>query len=171
MMWVWFYSFARVVGLTYAALGLRGHSLPPINTNQNHLPAGVLRDGVLSVDLQIVKGAWHPESDDGVAVSVYAFGEVGRPLENPGPLIRVPQGTIIHTSVRNTLDVPVTVHGLSDPAVGESDVGEKGTRIAPGAVTHITFKASTAGLYFYWGGTEANDLKLRHGIDAELTGA
>jgi hypothetical protein len=50
-----------------------------------------------------------------MALSVYSFGEVGRPLQNPGPLIRVPQGTEIQTSIHNTLAVPVTIHGLGDP--------------------------------------------------------
>jgi hypothetical protein len=27
------------------------------------------------------------------------------------------------------------------------------------------------GLYFYWGAAEVEDLKLRYGIDSELTGA
>src|SRR5689334_13855258 len=39
-------------------------SLPPIVGNENHVPAGSLRDGVLSVQLNIAKGEWHPEADD-----------------------------------------------------------------------------------------------------------
>jgi hypothetical protein len=75
----------------------------PIEINQNHAPAGVLRDGVLAVQLEIGNGEWHPEADDGIALTVYAFGEVGRPLQNPGPLIRVPQGTVIQASLHNSL--------------------------------------------------------------------
>jgi len=171
MIWAWLYPIARVLGITFAALGLRGHSVLPIDVNQNHVPSGVLRDTVLTVNLEIAQGEWHPESDDGMTLSVYAFGQVGHPLENPGPLIRVPQGTVIHASLRNTLSVPVTVHGLRDPAGGEPAGGDMGIRVAPGTVTQITFKASTPGLYFYWGASEVDDLKLRHGIDSELTGA
>jgi hypothetical protein len=29
---------------------------------------------VLTVQLEIAKGEWHPEADDGMALSVYAFG-------------------------------------------------------------------------------------------------
>src|SRR2546423_5637197 len=100
MTWTWLYHSGTVLGVAVAALGLRGHLLPPIDANQNHVPAGVLRDGALTVDLQIAEGEWHPESDEGIALSVYAFGEVGHALQNPGPLIRVPQGTLIRASLR-----------------------------------------------------------------------
>lgn len=148
------------------ALVISADSLPSIETNQNHAPAGVLRDGVLKIRLEIAKGEWHPEADDGIVLSVYAFGEAGRPLQNPGPLIRVPQGTEIQASLHNTLAVPVNVHGLGSPEDGEAVV-----HLAPGAVKQVRFEAKTPGLYFYWGTLESDDLKLRHGADSELTGA
>ena len=141
--------------------------LPPIVANQNHAPAGALRDGVLSVQLEIAKGEWHPESDYGIALAVYAFGEAGRPLQNPGPLIRVAQGTEIRASVRNTLSVPITVHGLADP----HSTPDPGIRIASGEVRQVSFRATTPGLFLYWGASDDEDLKLRYGIDSELTGA
>ena len=129
-------------------------------------PAGVLRNGVLTIHLEIAKGEWHPEADDGIALSVYAFGEPGRPLQNPGPLVRVPQGTEIRGSLRNRLDQPITVHWPGDSSSGETVV-----HITPGALEPVRFKAATPGLYFYWGASEVDDLKLRYGIDSELTGA
>ena len=147
-----------------ATFGFSIDSLPSIIANQNHTAAGVLRDGVLMVQLEIAKGEWHPEADDGMALSVYAFGESGRPLQNPGPLIRVQQGTEIRARLHNTLAVPITVHGLGEP--GSDAV----VRIAPGTTEQVTFKATSPGLYFYWGASEVEDLKLRHGIDSELTG-
>ncbi len=92
----------------------------PIEINRNDTPAGVLRDGVLGVRLEIAKGEWHPEADDGIALSVYAFGEIGHPLQSPGPLFRVPQGTEIRVSLHNTLAVPINVHGLGDSSGGEA---------------------------------------------------
>jgi len=133
--------------------------------NQNHAPAGVLRDSVLSFHLEIAKGEWHPEDDAGIALAVYAFGESGRPLQNPGPLIRVPQGTEIRASLHNSLTVPTTVHGLMEP--GSDDA----VHVAPGATEPVSFKATTPGVYFYWGAAEVEDVKLRYGIDSELTGA
>ena len=154
-----------LISLPGAPFALAADSLPPIIANQNHVPAGTLRDGVLLIQLEIAKGEWRPEADDGVALPVYAFGEAGRALQNPGPLIRVPQGTEIRATVHNILAVPVTVHGLGSP--GADSV----VRIAPGMVEHVTFKAAVPGLYFYWGSSGADDLKLRHDIDSELTGA
>jgi manganese oxidase len=135
-----------------------------IAANPNHSPAGVLRDGVLTIQIEIARGEWRPEAENGVALSVYAFGEVGHGLQNPGPLIRVPQGTEIRVQLNNSLPVPVTVHGLGNP-------GNDTAHISPRSIAQVAFKATTPGLYFYWGATEADDLKLRHGIDAELTGA
>jgi FtsP/CotA-like multicopper oxidase with cupredoxin domain len=158
---------ARVLAMWFALpiFASATTSLPPIIANQNHAPAGVLRGGVLSLQLEIAKGEWRPEADGGIALSVYAFAEKAHPLQNPGPLIRVPQGTEIHTSLHNTLAVPVVVHGLGDPG------GESAVQVPPRALEQVTFKATTPGLYFYWGATEGEDLKLRHGIDSELTGA
>jgi FtsP/CotA-like multicopper oxidase with cupredoxin domain len=141
-------------------------SLPLIHSNQNHTPAGVLQGGILTIQLEIAKGNWHPEAEDGIALSVYAFGEAGKPLQNPGPLIRVPQGTEIRTSLHNSLSVPVAVHGFGDPLAENASV-----HVAPGAIEQVRFKATNPGLYFYWGTTEGDDLKLRHGVDSELTGA
>jgi manganese oxidase len=144
---------------------LLGESLPPIAINANHKPSGILRDGVLTIHLEIAKGEWYPEADDGLALAVYAFGEAGRPLQNPGPLIRVPLGTEIHASLLNKLPVPIAVHGLGDS--GSDSV----VRVAPGAREQVRFRAATPGLYFYWGSSDTDDLKLRYGVDSELTGA
>lgn len=149
-----------IVGASFAAQSL------PIEANQNHRPAGMLRDGTLTIHLEIAKGEWHPEADDGMALSIYAFREVGHPLQNPGPLIRVPRGTQIQASLHNTLDVPITIHGL-----GSSKDGTAVARLEPGAEQQLKLTADTPGLYLYWASTETDDLKLRYGIDSELTGA
>ena len=164
--WIYRVGVSLFVFFTLASFGLATDVLAPIVANQNHAPAGILRDGELSIQLEIGKGQWHPEADDGKALSVYAFGEAGHPLQNPGPLIRVPQGTEIHASLHNNLTVPITVHGLAD--VGDSNAT---VLIEPGTSQQVKFKAATAGLSSYWGASEADDLKLRHGIDSELTGA
>jgi len=145
--------------------GFSTDPLPPIIVNQNQSAAGILRDGLLTVQIEIGKGEWHPEADDGIALSVYAFGEAGHPPRNPGPLIRVVEGTDVRASLHNTLTVPITVHGLGAPG------SEAVVRIGPGEVEQVRFKATTPGLYFYWGAAEVNNLKLRHGIDSQLNGA
>lgn len=144
---------------------MAANPLPPVLANQNHIPAGSLHGGVLSLQLEIAKGEWHPEAENGMALAVYAFGEKGHSLQNPGPLIRVPQGSEVRVSLHNTLTVPVTVHGLSQPG------SASWVNIAPGATTDVNFRAITPGVFFYWGATEVQDVKSRHGVDSELTGA
>src|SRR5260370_12410869 len=70
--------------------------LPRIAANNNRTPAGELTGGVLTIKLELRQGRWQPENENGGALTVYAFGEAGRTLQNPGPLIRVPQGTDVH---------------------------------------------------------------------------
>jgi len=165
--WPWITASHRIYLLcwTLAASGLWAQSLPPIAINDNHTSSGILRDGVFNIKLEIAKGGWHPEADDGTEVAVYAFGESGHPLENPGPLIRVPAGTEIDASLHNQLPVAITVHGLGNSA------GNSAVHVGSGATEHVRFKATRPGLYFYWGASDADDLKLRYGIDSELTGA
>ena len=165
----WFWKVGSLVAIFWglSSFCLSVDQLPPIIVNRNHEPAGELHSGVLTLRLQIAQGEWHPEADDGFALPVYAFGEVGHELQNPGPLIRVSQGTEIRTDLHNSLAVPITLHGLGDP----SGNGDAIVRIAPGATEHLIFNASTSGVYFYWGASEAETLQLRHGIDSELTGA
>lgn len=158
-------SLLLAVSIVLGAVTLAAQTTP-IDVNENHTSAGVLRDGVLTIQLEIGRGEWHPEANDGVALSVYAFGEVGHHLQNPGPLMRVPQGTEIHASVRNTVAVPINVHGLAD-----SNGGEPILHIEPQEVKQVRFRAITPGLYFYWGSAQSDDLKMRYGIDSELTGA
>jgi FtsP/CotA-like multicopper oxidase with cupredoxin domain len=153
-----------VLNSSLLALPSWSASLHPIAANPNHSPAGILNDGILTIQLEIARGEWHPEAEDGVELSVYAFGETGHELQNPGPLIRVPQGTEIRASLHNTLPVPVTIHGLGTSS-------DAATHLAPGTMAQVTFKAATQGLYLYWGGIDVDDLTQRYGIDSELTGA
>lgn len=160
----WFAVLALVLSVPAFAYSA---ALPPIVANQNHTSAGELRDGILTVNLEIGEGDWYPEADNGLALSVYAFGERGKPLQNPGPLIRVPQGTEIRASLHNALAIPVSIHGLGERR-GDNDAV---VRIAPGAVAEAQFIETKPGLYLYWGATEIDDLKLRNSVDAELSGA
>src|SRR5260370_711538 len=98
-------------------------NLPRIATHNNTVPAGVFRNGVLNLNLEIVKGEWYPEAEDGPHVAVYAFAEAGQAPSIPGPLIRVPEGAQIRLRVHNTLAVPVRLYiwnqrpGKDDPVI------------------------------------------------------
>lgn len=124
--------------------------LPQVAANDNRAPAGELRNGVLAIGLVIAKGEWRPGIYGGKAIPVYAFGEEGKPLENPGPLIRVPQGTTIHATVHNQLRVAATVYGLSArPSGGKGDF-----TVQPNESREVTFNAGQPGTYYYMGETE-----------------
>jgi manganese oxidase len=141
--------------------------LPTIAANDNRSPAGELRDGVLTISLELGEGQWHPESEEGEALTVYAIGEAGRSLQNPGPLIRVPQGTAIHAIVHNALPVAATVHGLHERPGNEKDA----LNLQAGATQEVSFKVGEPGVYYYWASTTDNTLERRMPIETQLGGA
>jgi manganese oxidase len=109
----------------------------PVAANQNRIAAGTLRDGVLTLALEARTGMWRPQSDDGGGVVVQAFAEAGRPLQNPGPLVRVRAGTRLDITVPNTLDSVLVVYGLHSRPGSEDDT----IHIAPRAVRSVSFTA------------------------------
>jgi len=138
-----------------------------IVTHDNRTEAGTLQDKVLTIRLVAAPGTWFPEEKDGPGHDVYAFGEEGGPLSNPGPMIRVPVGTEIRMTVRNAIpDAPLTVHGLHDRPGGGRSI------TVPAGATHaVTFRVSTPGTYFYWGSTrETTALQRRYGVETQLSG-
>src|SRR5512145_2306196 len=81
--------------------------------NDNRRPAGTLRDGELTVSLEVRAATWYPEGDNGPSLRVAAFAEAGAQPQIPGPLLRVPAGTVIEASIRNALpDSAIAVHGF-----------------------------------------------------------
>jgi len=80
--------------------------------NDNRTPAGEAHEGVLRLHLRASRGAWRPEGETGRVLAVEAFGETGKPLQVPAPLIRVQQGTVIAGTIHNGLDSTLRVHGL-----------------------------------------------------------
>ncbi|MGH7593300.1 MAG: hypothetical protein ACRELE_05550, partial [Gemmatimonadales bacterium] len=74
--------------------------------NGNQHAAGVLNDGILRVSLETRTGMWYPEGPNGQSLEVADWAEPGQPLQNPGPLIAVPAGTLVQATLRNTLGRP-----------------------------------------------------------------
>ena len=142
--------------------------LPVIRANHNDRPAGSLANGVLTLRLVARDGVWHPEAEDGVGIPVRAFAEEGRALENPGPLIRVPEGTEIRVRVRNAIPgATLVVHGLTT----HPDEGADSLVIAPGGERETRFRAGERGTYFYWATTSGVTLPKRRSVDTQLSGA
>ena len=142
--------------------------LPRIHANQNDHAAGSFANGVLTVRLEARLGLWHPEAETGMGIAVQAFAEEGKPLEDPGPLIRVPQGTEIRVTIRNAiLGKTLVVHGLG----ARPGVAADSLVIAPGAVVETRFLAGAPGTYFYWATTTGVPIGNRRTVDSQLTGA
>lgn len=140
-----------------------------IATNDNRMPAGTFRDGIYYIDLETRTGNWFPETKEAASLPVYAFAEKGKPMQIPGPLIRVPRGTEIHASITNNIkEHALVLHGFySRPGnINDSVV------IAPGETKTIQFNAGIAGTYFYKGSASEltiDGLPFRE--DSQLYGA
>lgn len=142
-------------------------SVPRIDANSNRVAAGRMVAGELRVHLETRLGRWFPEGDRDPSQIVQAFAEVGRPLQIPGPLLRVRTGTRIRATIRNSLSAPVTLHGLHTRPGSAIDT----LRIPPGTTRDVSFLAGAPGTYFYWGSTTGSNLETRNGIDSQLSGA
>lgn len=120
--------------------------LPIVHPNDNRIPAGRMRGDTLTLELEVRRATWRPEADSGPGLEVAAFGEAGRDPEIPGPLIRVPTGTVIAATVANRLsDSTITVHGLFTHGTGTGD----SLVLRPGASATVTFAAGAPGTYLY----------------------
>ncbi len=167
---------SKIIGLTRGVLTLvlvpvalaAQSSLSRIATNDNRIPAGTLKNGILSVTLEIRNGAWYPEADNGPTVEVQAFGEPGKKPSTPGPLIRVPEGTEIRLTLRNTLhDSPARVFGM----VSRPSEDDDGITVPANGEKTVRFMARTPGTYYYWGTTRDHSIRNRSAAESQLSGA
>lgn len=139
-------------------------ALPTIEANDNRRPAGTRRGNVQSVRLEVRTGMWYPEGPSSRGLEVAAWAEAGKPLQNPGPLIRVPVGTEVRVSLSNSLSRRLTVFGLgARRGLADSVV------LDPGAEREVTFTATAPGIYYYTARSAPGP--FRQGEDAELNGA
>jgi manganese oxidase len=141
-----------------------------ISANDNRAAAGALEGTTLTLRLEAREGEWLPDGDTDPGIPVRAFGVEGQPLQIPGPLIRVREGTEVRAFVRNRLDAqPLVVHGLAGrtPRPGAWDA----VTVNAGDVREIRFVASTPGTYYYWGATSDVPLAQRTAKDTQLSGA
>jgi manganese oxidase len=149
----------------YGAGALEKH--PIVHVNDNRRPAGTLANGTLTIALRAGAGLLRPEGERGAMIPVESFGEDGGPLQAPGPLIRVPQGTTIVASIRNVLDVTLRVHGLC----ARDGRPCAPIEVAPATSREVRFDAGLPGTYHYWGTTTGMPLQFRAAPDTQLSGA
>jgi FtsP/CotA-like multicopper oxidase with cupredoxin domain len=156
--------------LTPLALGLAPGHRPPaaiIAFNDNRTAAGKMSRGALTVVLEARLGDWYPLGTEHPAVRIFAFGEPGKPLQDPGPLLRVRVGTEIRARVANRTDLTLVVHGLSRRRVTVMDT----LVIPPGATEAVRFVADAEGTYYYWASAHGESFEGRQNEDAHLNGA
>jgi FtsP/CotA-like multicopper oxidase with cupredoxin domain len=150
--------------------GARGPAAAPgptIQLNDNRTPAGTLARGVLTVALEARLGEWHPLGPDQRGVPIFAFGEAGKPLQAPGPLLRVKVGTEIRARVANRTGAALVVYGLARRRVDVMD-----TLVVPsGETREARFVADAEGTYYYWASTRGESFEDRQYEDAHLNGA
>jgi FtsP/CotA-like multicopper oxidase with cupredoxin domain len=139
--------------------------------NDNRAPAGTWRGGVLTLRLEVRMGSWHPDGDSAPGADVPAFAEAGRAPSIPGPLVRVPSGTVVELTLRNRLDTRIDVFGLADRVAFATPARDSGAALAPGEARTIRFRLDAPGTYYYWGTTTGRPVAYRTREDAQLTGA
>ncbi len=121
--------------------------LPSIIPNDNLVPAGIEKDGIWELNLEVKWGDFRMETPDRPGLKMVAIGEVGKQASIPSPLIRVTKGTTIRAKVTNKLaDSTITVYGLQKRPYTVSD----SLFVLPGESGEVTFEAGEAGTYMYW---------------------
>lgn len=139
----------------------------PIALNDNREPAGTLREGVLTLELEIAEGDWYLLGDDQPAARMWAFAERGKAPSIPGPLIRVPLGTEVEVTIINTLDTTIIVRGFGPRRLNVL----RPVTVPGGATRDVRFTADVAGTFFYWGATDGVPLGDRMFASSQLSGA
>lgn len=128
----------------------RSSALPEVIPNDNRVPAGRLVGDTLHLSLVVRMATWHPEDPNEPGIDVAAFAEEGKEPQIPGPLIRVPEGTVLDVEIQNQLtDSTVTIGGMATRPMSPED----STVLAPGARERLVFKAGAPGTYFYYANT------------------
>ena len=136
-------SVVAAAALVGAAGSMRP-PLPPALPNDNRVPAGSLENGVLRITLETRRAIWYPNGDSLPGIEVEAFAEPGKAPQVPGPLIRVPAGTEVRVTIRNTFErdtlqffVPTVLWGGAAPL--------DSVTVLPGAAGELVFTPTVQG--------------------------
>ncbi|MFN2602426.1 MAG: multicopper oxidase domain-containing protein [Gemmatimonadaceae bacterium] len=137
-----------------------------LTANDNRQSGGKLENGIFTIHLEAREGVWYPEGPNGKSVTAAGWAEEGKPLQNPGPLIRVPEGTEVRAIVHNALAAKMAVFGLGEKrGLADSAI------IAAGETRELRFVASTPGTYYYGARTNPIHYFARLEDDSQLNGA
>jgi FtsP/CotA-like multicopper oxidase with cupredoxin domain len=138
--------------------------LPPIGYHDNTIASGSDRNGVREVTFEIRRGLMQPNGPGHPGTPMMAFAEPGKPLQLPGPMIRVAAGTRIAATVHNGSDSTIVLRGLS---AGPAD----SLVLLPGASGSVRSTADRIGTRFYYGTFTGRTLADRRVEDGHLAGA
>jgi FtsP/CotA-like multicopper oxidase with cupredoxin domain len=145
------------------------HRISIAAPNDNTRPAGTFRNGVLTVSLEMKAAMWHPDGDTLPGLEVAAFAESGAPVVVPGPLLRMPAGTRVDLTLRNSFADTLTLF-VPRLSAAQSGALEDSVLVPPGAVRTLSFAARQPGNYSYRA-TTSDSLDRFLGIKGALTGA
>lgn len=163
------FLFALALALVqFAPAASRAGTLGQIRANDNRMAAGAFEHKTLHLSLEARTGYWSPDGPGRPSVMVQAFGETGKPLQIPGPLVRVPAGTLVAARIRNSLSGSTLVlNGMTDRPASR----DRPLRIPSGQERSVTFRLDAPGTYYYWGSTTGATVTTRIGADSQLVGA
>jgi FtsP/CotA-like multicopper oxidase with cupredoxin domain len=142
-------------------------SLLLVLANDNRTAAGQLGNGVLDLRLELRRGRWYPEDENGDYRDIYAFAEKDHAPQSSGPLIRVQQGIQIHATIHNTLALAAKIYGLHRHP-GDA---KHALLLDPGETRELQFLAGEPGTYLYWATTSDKPQELRDQAETMLSGA
>jgi FtsP/CotA-like multicopper oxidase with cupredoxin domain len=125
-----------------------------VQANPNTLAAGTLHDGVLTLTLEARSSLWYLDGPQHPALTIEAFSERGTAPLMPAPLVRVPAGTELRLTIRNSLSMPLTFF-LPSALRAAADRGDMidSLVVPPGAARTLRTRAEVPGNYVYHGET------------------
>jgi FtsP/CotA-like multicopper oxidase with cupredoxin domain len=135
-------------------------------TNDHRVIAGVRRDSIYTLALELRRTSWHPNAPSALTVDVPAFAEAGRAPSIPGPLIRVPAGTRMQITLHNRLSERAVVHGLHD-----HDGARDSVVLGAGESRAVRFVARRTGTFAYFARTTATPTLFSRRDDSQLMAA
>jgi FtsP/CotA-like multicopper oxidase with cupredoxin domain len=146
--------------------------LPPALPHDNRVAAGILRDGVLTVALEVRQAMWHPDGDTLPGLTINAFAEAGKDARVPGPLLRVEAGVEIRGTLHNTL-ARDTVTFFMATRVGREATADLLDRVVvpPGDTRELRIVAANPGTYLYRATTGAFARRPALRMEGLLAGA
>ncbi|HEU4787813.1 MAG TPA: multicopper oxidase domain-containing protein [Gemmatimonadaceae bacterium] len=139
---------------------------PTALANDNRVPAGRRVGDTLVLSLEITRATWRPRGADDPGIDVATFAEAGKVPRVPGPLIRVPTGTLVRATISNRIGKRVVVRGLRDRGDPSDSIV-----LAPDSTASHAFRAVTPGTYLYIGRTTSRAGEFGRGEDEALSGA